>query len=360
MTSLYNAVAWTVNPQSPKNDKGYVLTTSTSSAQKIWSVASDWESFITHKRSVKSTALSLTVHRMTGSKEVTKLLNKCGHGLSYSDVHFLNNTWAQQVTEQSARKVPPEFVKGRAVHVTIDNSDGKQQILTGSHTTHHTNGTLFQNRVPFEDDNVSTGEYHQKEENLTLTDAESKKRDYGAYKIGKKKEPPPVPEYEDSKGRDLLDWCLKRDIAWVIVSAVGDQVIGQEEESTIPPVGSWTAFMKAVTTSETSKSLTEYMEVVPLPPSDAVCKWYLDLLIDMAEDFGRQCIFAHSDEAIYCKMILLQWLNEGKYEKLVNLLGGFHTIMVKLKILYKKYGALGFREWWVDADAIAEGSSIQA
>ena len=86
----------------------------------------------------------------------------------------------------------------------------------------------------------------------------------------------------------------------------------------------------------------------------------MDLLMDMADDFGIQCIFAHSDEAIYCKMVLIQWINEGKYDKIVNLLGGFHTIMVKLKILYKKYGALGFRDWWVDAGAIAEGSSVQA
>ncbi|MPC25296.1 hypothetical protein E2C01_018401 [Portunus trituberculatus] len=79
----------------------------------------------------------------------------------------------------------------------------------------------------------------------------------------------------------------------------------------------------------------------------------------MAEDLGLLCIFAHSDEAIYCKMVLLQWLHEGRYEKVVNLLGGFHTIMVKLKIMYKKYGTLGFREWCVDAGAIAEGSETE-
>ena len=55
-------------------------------------------------------------------------------------------------------------------------------------------------------------------------------------------------------------------------------------------------------------------------------------LIDMTDDFGMQCIFTHSDEAILCKMIVLQWLNEGKYDKVVNLLGGFYTIMVKLEI----------------------------
>ena len=60
------------------------------------------------------------------------------------------------------------------------------------------------------------------------------------------------------------------------------------------------------------------------------------------------------------KMVLLQWLNEGKYEKVVNLLGGFHTVMVKLRIMYKKYGALGFRDWWVDVETIAERSSVQA
>ena len=82
----------------------------------------------------------------------------------------------------------------------------------------------------------------------------------------------------------------------------------------------------------------------------------LNLLIDMAED----CIFAHSDEAIYCKTVVLQWLNEGKYDKVVNILGGFHTSMVKLKSMYKNLGAMGFRDWWVDAGAIAEGSSVQA
>ena len=58
-------------------------------------------------------------------------------------------------------------------------------------------------------------------------------------------------------------------------------------------------------------------------------------------------------------MVLIQWINKGKYDKIVNLLGGFHTIMVKLKILYKKYRTLGFRDWWVDAGANAEGSSVQ-
>ena len=41
-------------------------------------------------------------------------------------------------------------------------------------------------------------------------------------------------------------------------------------------------------------------------------------------------------------------------------MGEFHTILVTLKILYKKYGCLGFKDWWVDAGVIASGSVAKA
>ena len=31
--------------------------------------------------------------------------------------------------------LPPGLFKGRSVHITLDNSDGKQQTLTGAHPT---------------------------------------------------------------------------------------------------------------------------------------------------------------------------------------------------------------------------------
>ena len=137
---------------------------------------------------------------------------------------------------------------------------------------------------------------------MNLPSCDSTEQDYGSYKIQQKKEPPSVPDYENCKDHDLLDRCMKLDIAWV-VSALRDQVVGRDKDNNIPPVGSWTTFMKAVTTSETRKSFLNYIEVVPLPPTDTVCKWYMDLLTGMADDFGLQCIFAHSDEAIYYKML---------------------------------------------------------
>ena len=118
--------------------------------------------------------------------------------------------------------------------------------------------------------------------------------------------------------------------------------------------------MKRVTECETVKSFVDYLEVVPFPSKGNICKWYTDMILEMAEELGVDYIFAHSDKAICCKMVLIHWLNEKKYDKVVNHIGGLHTLMVKLKIMYKKYDALGFREWWVDAGVIAVGSSVQA
>ena len=357
LTCMYNAIAWSVNSQTQKNKFGYVETSSQSQADKLWAICSDWETLITHERSTKSTALSLTLHRLTGSKESAALLHRCGHGISYSDIRLLNNTWARSVTSQSQNKLPPGFIKGRAIHVAIDNSDGRQQTLTGLHTTHHTNGIVFQTERPSD---IATNEepFHiHSKQNAVLVDEEIP--DYGSYKIPKKMSPPPVPDYKDHIHSNLLHWTLKRDIAWVLTSAIGGN-LNPDTTQELEPIGSWTAFMKNVTHTETPKSHLEYLEVVPLPPGDNVCKWYMDILIEMADDLELDCIFAHADEAVNCKMVLIKWLHENKYDRIITLIGGFHTLLVKLKIMYKKYGALGFKDWWVDAGVVAEGSVDQA
>ena len=62
LTFIFNAIAWTVNPAFAKNHFGYATTYSVSLSEKIWAMASDWQSLVTRERSSKSTALSLIVH----------------------------------------------------------------------------------------------------------------------------------------------------------------------------------------------------------------------------------------------------------------------------------------------------------
>ena len=140
-----NAIAWSINPKRAVDPNGYVVARGKVEAEKLSAISQSWEKMVTGERLPLGTALSLTLHRITGSKEATTLLNRCGMGITYSDVRDLNNNWAKTVTMEHRRMLPPGFFTGRSVHVTFDNSDGKQQTLTGAHTTHHTTGDNFPN-----------------------------------------------------------------------------------------------------------------------------------------------------------------------------------------------------------------------
>jgi len=111
------------------------------------------------------------------------------------------------------------------------------------------------------------------------------------------------------------------DIAWVLrpTSTLGRKFMEDFED--LEPKGSWTIFLKNVTSSDTNKCFLQYLQVVPLPPNDNVCKWYLDLVLQMTDDLELRCIFAHADEAINSKMVLIKWL----YDKIITLIGVSHS-----------------------------------
>lgn len=136
---LYNVIYASMYSSSFKiNDKGYAITNSENISTKIWSIASDWQTMITRKETPKHAMLGLTIHRLTGSKEVVMNLNKFGHSISYNKVREYNDKWSK------VHSLAHERFKGFAyIHSSIDNNDGKQETLTGSGTTHDTNMTLF-------------------------------------------------------------------------------------------------------------------------------------------------------------------------------------------------------------------------
>ena len=52
--------------------------------------------------------------------------------------------------------------------------------------------------------------------------------------------------------------------------------------------------------------------------------------------------------------------NNKKYNSFLNIMSGLHILLVKLKIVYKKYNLLGLQQWWLKSKIIAEGLVSQA
>ena len=151
---------------------------------------------------------------------------------------------------------------------------------------------------------------------------------------------------------------------WAIINSVGSICVQKFKSSInveeLKLVGSWTAFMKDTSRKNTVKGKLEYLPVIPFPPGDNIVKYYLDMIKDLAEELGLDHIFVHADQAINSKINMILWMHKYKYNKIIPLLGGFHTVLVYLKILYKKYGCLRLQDWWVDAGAITDGSVMQS
>ena len=57
----------------------------------------------------------------------------------------------------------------------------------------------------------------------------------------------------------------------------------------------------------TCKSETGFLLVIPQPPKDNVCKYYIDFLLDMKNDQNLNYFFCHSDQYVCYKLSQIIW-----------------------------------------------------
>ena len=125
-----------------------------------------------------------------------------GMEISYTDVRFLTNTWAKDIS-----------MNYKKIHVAFHNSDGKQQTLTSYHTTHHASGTAFQTNKP-----IDTGVTNHTSLDIQIEPMGHGVQNYGNYKIKKKETIPSFPDFDDRYASStLLGTALLRDIAWAVI-----------------------------------------------------------------------------------------------------------------------------------------------
>ena len=161
--------------------------------------------------------------------------------------------------------------------------------------------------------------------------------------------------YIDDDKENLLLERWKKDIVWSIANG-----IPETNEKILPVLGSWTSFNRNVSTHDQAKSLIKYMPVINQPPKYDVCKYYLDHLNEIINDLGLDYMFAHADEEVYARLAHIIWKHGDIYKKIFILIVGFHQLRVRQKLIYKQYGCVGYKEWFVDAGIIAPGSVDKA
>ena len=173
----------------------------------------------------------------------------------------------------------------------MDYSDMCQQTLTALDTTHHTNETVY---------NPKNEEMIDDDQEQSHPSTRTNINDCNDYKIGNPSRPPIIRSYTDNTNRDHIDYRLSVDCAMVIGAS-----ITSAEKPSYPLLGSWKVFKSKTSNSKTFKSETRFLPVIPQPPSNSVCKYYLDFLLDLKSDLKINHIFCHSDQDIFYKSLKL-------------------------------------------------------
>ena len=97
----------------------------------------------------KHIALPMAIKTITGSKEAVTLLNKCGHGVSYSQLEEVETTIAEMhlLKEADSLFLPRACVPNTPAIFCWDNIDFQEETLDGKRTTHALNRHAYKQNL---------------------------------------------------------------------------------------------------------------------------------------------------------------------------------------------------------------------
>ena len=138
----------------------------------------------------KHLLLPFTVKSMTGSIKLIKILNRLGHGVSYSKIYEVDTAYAIQKFSFSTSMIPDKIQPYQQVTLVYDNIDRLEETVSGAVTTHRVNSNAIQKafigpQLPPSHPNVpKTKQRSIKVDHLILP----------VYNVGSRPDPPVLPD----------------------------------------------------------------------------------------------------------------------------------------------------------------------
>ena len=121
---------------------------------------------------------------------------------------------------------------------------------------------------------------------------------------------------------------------------------------------SWTGFNIMISQNEiVLKSMVHYMECIDAPATDiSTINEVLERALKMKEHMSLSCIVCVFDQSMFAKAVEIKWKEPEKFKHCVIMLGTFHTIMMFMAVISKRFKDAGLRDILVQSGVLAEGS----
>ena len=294
----------------------------------------------------KHLLLPMTVRHLTGSAELVTILNRYGHGQSYSKVLELETAMCNSVIA-SETDLPRNISKenNRVLHYCWDNFDLNEETPSGAGTTHSTHGIAIQEMQDVGVMNVAPE---------TQTVPRTKERSV---------KPPEIQLklcYARPKSEPKLEICIQRpefdfstitlqSFTWLFCRIVGSHFDSQ----TVPQ---WSGWLSKTCDVAPIKSVVEYMPPVNASINEnTTVQHILETSLTASQEVGQEYAIVTFDLAVAKKAYSLVWQTPS-FSKVIVRMGVFHTTCSIFGSIGKLMRGSGLAEIVIESGVCASGS----
>ncbi|KAL1262233.1 hypothetical protein QQF64_007498 [Cirrhinus molitorella] len=293
----------------------------------------------------KHIVLPFAVKSLTGNVELIKILNRLGHGVSYSQVEEIDTALCLQKQAASADAIPlPQNIKpGLFTTLAWDNIDRLEETISGEGTSHRVNGIAVQTKSIAD---------HPAETRALPCIPKTKKRSIEAvemvlpiYNAGERANPPVI-QMVDTDHASFLQDAADRNHIWLMARLSNIDVC------------SWTGFNIL---THNDKSVQEdnigYLPTINAPATQlSTVHEVLHQSISIMKSLQLNNIVVVFDQALYAKAAEITWKHQELFKNIILRMGVFHTTCTFMATIGKRFADAGLRDLCVEAGVIADGS----
>ena len=284
----------------------------------------------------KQILLSYAVKTLTNNVELVSILNRYGHGISYSQLEEINTALCMQKMATTTSEIPLPANIQPHVSTTLawDNIDRLEETLSGEGTSHRVNGIAVQAR--------HFGPHPLTEQPPGIT--KSKQRSVGPldvvalpiYNAGERQGPKPR-AYVEVNDQEALENARRKTLLWVLV-----RLHAQMNQK----VSGWTGYNILVRNEiEARQDNIGYLPTIDAPATSM--STVHEILVrsqKIREALELKSIVLVFDQALYAKATEIAWKHPDKFSDIVIRMGVFHTVCTLLSIIGKRFQDAGLRD----------------
>ena len=297
-------------------------------------------------KTAKHILLPWSVKTLTGNVELISLLNRLGHGISYSKLEEIETALCLQKIESDGGLLPSKTNPCIPTTLAFDNIDRLDETLSGGGTSHRVNGIIVQPKihtVQFERPKICLNEQKQKRRSISPIPTMLK-----SYNAGDKTGPP-ILICKHVHYDTAVTKAKSKNLTWSLV-----RLVDVENQK----INGWTGFnIRTRNNVSVSQDSIGYLPTVNAPATNmSTVHEVLDRAVKIKDALDIEELVCVFDQALYSKAAEIKWKHPDEFNAVILRMGAFHTICNLLAIIGKRFKDAGLRDIVVESGIIAEGS----